>query len=844
MLDLCVIAVEFEDKRFSTTMERLNSMFFQKLRQYVEDASFGQATVRGKVHGTYRLSRTMAYYGSDNGMIDGDTSGIRTHRLVQDAIDKSDLDVNFEGYEYLIIIHSGEGQESTPDETNNIWSVAYLFGIWFRTQDRKNFDKAAIVPERQGRGADTLGVIVHEFLHLLGLPDLYGTGKDPRQGEAGRWDVMARGVWNGNPPGSRPAHPMAWSKIRIGWIAADQIRQVLAGDSITEYFGAIEAPERDIKAAKVPQPDGTYYLVEYRSQFYDPYIPDEGILITKVNEDTTRNQGLIGVVCARQGLNNATFKLGDYYLKRNEELLISVRFADNKLCGVDILRCRYATIKIEIPSFDTPFLLDGRPCTPFPERATEVFVTPKAYAISVPRFMIRGRSRMAFQGWSDGVKENGRTVRTDGNISLSTTYKEQALLTVGSVGITDVRYSGKVKIDRELYSVHDSLRIGVWVDLGATVSLSVVDHKVELGQDTRLVFRGWSGVGQSSLSFSVLVSQPTELTAVFKRQYYLQVRSQFGEPVGEGWYDEGEEVRFHVSSPQYTSPGERCVFDSWSGDYRGDKPTGELILNRPSKVSAQWKRQYLSSMRVIDFRGRYLDDTRVKVQVEAPNGTIFDGPPFRDIWLDADVWRIRGIWVMGVDVCSDDRTYIPSKEGLWVARAKAFDLVISVSTFLLMRGVPNARICLQLPFGQESTAFTNSSGIVAFSGLPSCRYELSVTKDDKILARATVDLVDDIHVRVRSEDSLESTVMVALTALAFILAAALMIRALKTKAWQRKDAHIQTLSQGLDQRVLDYVARNKGIISKSVASREIGISPETLDRTIGRLLDSGTLKRL
>lgn len=60
------------------------------------------------------------------------------------------------------------------------------------------------------------GVLVHEFGHDLGLPDLYDT---TRGGESSVvwWDLMDGGELTGKLIGTHPTHMSAWSKFALGW---------------------------------------------------------------------------------------------------------------------------------------------------------------------------------------------------------------------------------------------------------------------------------------------------------------------------------------------------------------------------------------------------------------------------------------------------------------------------------------------------------------------------------------------------------------------------------------------------------------------------------------------------
>ncbi len=60
-----------------------------------------------------------------------------------------------------------------------------------------------------------IGVICHEFGHILGSPDFYDTNYEivGSYDGTGQWDLMASGSWNGN--GAIPPHQNGYIKTMI-----------------------------------------------------------------------------------------------------------------------------------------------------------------------------------------------------------------------------------------------------------------------------------------------------------------------------------------------------------------------------------------------------------------------------------------------------------------------------------------------------------------------------------------------------------------------------------------------------------------------------------------------------
>jgi M6 family metalloprotease-like protein len=825
-----VIAVEFDDEKFNLTMSDLNVIFFHRLSNYIANISYGKLRIEGTIAGPFHAPKLMSAYGADNGMIDGDLGAeVRTYQLVEDAVKIANPRVDFSSYQYLIIVHAGVGQESNPRITRNIWSVAFVGGITFKTSER-SYDRADIVPEREGQGADVLGVVAHEFLHLLGLPDLYNAG-DESSGDAGKWDIMARGAWNGNPPGSAPAHPTAWSKVALGWIEPEQIAEIGSGKSLTAYVDPIERSSPNLKAVKVPLSDSLYYMAEYRSRIFDSGLPDEGVLITRINPTRTGPGGLIRIISTHGGTNKAPLKLGEFYTNDAEGVLISTRFFNATTYGIDVIRGQYRTIEIKLPSSNTRLLVDGKPCTSAGSGMTAIFVTPGPHTIAVPNvMMISSRLRAVFDAWSDGVAESQRIVQTASNVSLSTSYKQQVLLSVASNGISDTSCPGKLEVNGMSFLLDDLASVDAWIDINEIANVTVLTRVIKVDEGTRYVFKGWSGDNSNSSLLSLPMSQPLELVAQFQKQFYLKVKSDFGGPTGEGWYDDGTKTVLSVSSPHYISTTERYVFDSWSGS-ESKQPAVPVVMDRPRTMIAQWKRQLLISVALLGSDSRPLGGKQLGIRFEAPNGTEVAQLLAGDVWLDDGLWLVKNVTWMGIDVSPLERTYRPIDSGTWIIRPSLHTLVVSVTSRIFRRAISDVMVCIELPDKELYISHTNQTGQITIGNLAQHDYRVKLMREGEEVSTAHFYVAQDTRLEVTISDPLENAV-VAGFAIAGIVSLTLVATPGVLSRLRRKR---RVNSAALDERVYEYISSHAGVISKSRAARDLGISRETLMRVIRHL---------
>ena len=109
-------------------------------------------------------------------------------------------------------------------------------------------------------------------------------------------------------------------------------------------------------------------------------------------------------------------------------------------------------------------------------------------------------------------------------------------------------------------------------------------------QGSRYVFSSWSDGADIARNYQV-PGNNDNLTINFKKQYFLSLDTEYGDPQGEGWYGENENVSFSVSTPVVDSTT-RYLFNSWGGDYSGTAPSGSVTMDSPKTITASWDTQY------------------------------------------------------------------------------------------------------------------------------------------------------------------------------------------------------------------------------------------------------------
>ncbi len=270
------LAIEFTDvvhsssNSITTLQNRLTGT--NSMKSYYEEVSYDNITIDGKTHGWYEAPETMAYYGAPEG---GSSDSRSFYKLVREAVLAANPTVDFSKYDTngdriidgICLVHAGP-DEATGGGSNAIWSKQSVYPGTLRV-DGVYVGYYFTVSEYS-----PIGVYVHEFGHMLGLPDLYDT--DYSSTGVGVWDVMGSGAWNNW--GRTPGHLSAWSKVHLGWVTPTTISNYAEGREIQYVSGSPDV-------IKIPTTTSQeFFLLENRYRAgYDRYLPGDGLLIWHID---------------------------------------------------------------------------------------------------------------------------------------------------------------------------------------------------------------------------------------------------------------------------------------------------------------------------------------------------------------------------------------------------------------------------------------------------------------------------------------------------------------------------------------------------------------------------------
>ena len=185
-----VLLIEFDDLSFSIPNPReafdrmLNQPGYSEnaatgsVRDYYIDNSAGQFTPVYDVYGPVRVSGKYSYYGSGND--DHAYEALEEAcQILDDTIDFSQYDLDKDGYVDNVFFYFAGYNEKEGGGTNTIWPHQSYRNAG--DYDNVRVFKYACTSELSGYTGTTMaaiGIFVHEFAHVLGVPDFYDTSGD------------------------------------------------------------------------------------------------------------------------------------------------------------------------------------------------------------------------------------------------------------------------------------------------------------------------------------------------------------------------------------------------------------------------------------------------------------------------------------------------------------------------------------------------------------------------------------------------------------------------------------------------------------------------------------------
>ena len=294
-----VILAEFSDLAF--TVENPKQHFTDLLnkegysangcegsaRDFFKKSSMGQFVPEFDVYGPVKLPQTMKYYGGN-----GDRNA---HLMIRDAcqlldneIDFSQYDLDNDGYvDNVYVFYAGLGEADNPETstqyTNTVWPHAwnlYLAAGVYLNLDGKIIDHYACSNELRGVYSDYpkrpvgIGTLVHEFSHVMGLPDLYAIDYNSSY-TPGSWSTLDSGPYNAD--GCVPPIYSSFERFSLGWLKPKQF-------GATKDYTLKHIEESNEAYIVYTEKPAEFFLFENRQQAgWDKYLMGHGMLVWHVD---------------------------------------------------------------------------------------------------------------------------------------------------------------------------------------------------------------------------------------------------------------------------------------------------------------------------------------------------------------------------------------------------------------------------------------------------------------------------------------------------------------------------------------------------------------------------------
>lgn len=312
-----VILVEYPDLRATINKDQFELLFNQinyngtgSFRDFYLATSHGQLDLTCTVYGWVMADSSYKYYGKTSSPSYGTATRQLLLGALKDANDSFNVDFSQfdnDGDMYVdgvILMHSGIGAEesSAPNSGNHIWSFRSSLSAAQRpTYDGVQVSSYAMFPEKRYNGGAYsmvgIGVMSHEFGHLLDLPDLYST-QYINEG-AGNYSLMAGGPWLNSE--RTPCFNDAWSRIKMGWVSPITITDTAL------YTLPYSVVDSDMVFKVLTSRSNEYFLLENRQKKgFDSYLPSKGLAIWHINTNLAKLLSEGG----GNNVNNDTSQLG------------------------------------------------------------------------------------------------------------------------------------------------------------------------------------------------------------------------------------------------------------------------------------------------------------------------------------------------------------------------------------------------------------------------------------------------------------------------------------------------------------------------------------------------------
>lgn len=296
-----VIIVSYADVGLSDEYENVAERFDQKynlegfdwkdspgsVRDYFIAASDGRFRPTFDFYGPVELSEERSYYGANTANYTDKKRGdmiIEAVEAMADEIDWSLYDSDSDGrVDDVIIVYAGDSEYLGGGSNANL-PTSYLISYDKYNDSQYNMyglkvgeyyvNQYTIINETAYGEYDGIGTFVHEFMHGLGLADVYSTYDSGAAYTPKYYDVMDVGIYNNGR--LTPPTTSAFERYALGWMELE----IIDSPCEIELLPLLDSNHAYI----MPITDNEFYVLENRQQeSWDEYLTGHGMLIWHID---------------------------------------------------------------------------------------------------------------------------------------------------------------------------------------------------------------------------------------------------------------------------------------------------------------------------------------------------------------------------------------------------------------------------------------------------------------------------------------------------------------------------------------------------------------------------------
>jgi len=274
---------------------------------YLKEQSNGAYNPPVDVYGPYNLNKAYSVYGTnvdEDGNPDDDGDDVDPAQMIYDACVAADGDINFSLYDanndgkvdnvYVIYAGKGEADGGVP---NTVWPHQWdIAGAGLSlTLDGKKIRSYACSAELNRSGKCAMGTPLHEFGHVIGLPDYYDityeTSNNSDHLTPNDWSIMDGGSYNND--GNTPPNYSIFDKYFMGWATPNFLaKSEKKNVTLTTNYGDAYQITGGTSGPVAYTNTGTVYYIENRQKSgWDEYLPGHGLIIWKVQYNSSAWSG-------------------------------------------------------------------------------------------------------------------------------------------------------------------------------------------------------------------------------------------------------------------------------------------------------------------------------------------------------------------------------------------------------------------------------------------------------------------------------------------------------------------------------------------------------------------------